>query len=157
QRVAMVGPGSASADDRAGRGPKGGSMSDDSPSSEPARPASHRRRPGRLRRAVHGLGALLLVLLTLAAGHEIIEGRPANDTATGYLPRTGSVGDRVETSDYAATVLTVRGGRAIVTNRRADELHTNGMWLLVRVQLEAHEEPQMLSSAVIYDRRGRTF
>lgn len=132
-------------------------MSTDGMGVEAAGPASHRRRPGRLGRFASRVGAILLILATLAAGHEIIEGRPDEAAISGYFLRQGAVGDRVSALDFSATALAVRGGQAIVTDLGNEELHTNGVWVLVKVRLEAHEERQSVSFAAIYDRRGRTF
>lgn len=121
-----------------------------------AGPATHRRRPGWLRRTAGRIGAGLLVVATLAAGVEIIVRTPDSDHISRYFLRSGDVGERVEALDFAATVTSVRGGTAVVGDR-GQELHTDGAWILVRIRVEALTEPQSLRFGAIYDRRGRTF
>jgi hypothetical protein len=102
------------------------------------------------------LASGLLVLATLAAGHEIVQSAPDRSVTMAHILRTGDVGDRVESLTVAATVVSVRGGSAVLTERH-EEYHTDGVWLVVRVRLESLHEPNQITLLAIRDRRGRTF
>ena len=124
-------------------------------SAVPSGPVTHRRRPGWPRRAGRRVGAALVILATLALGHEITSRTPERTVTAGYFLRSGGVGDRVESLDIAATVVSVRGGSAV--HYRDEELHTNGVWIVTRVRLETLTEPNLLLHFAIDDRRGRTY
>lgn len=118
-------------------------------------PVTHRRLT-RWRRAARVTSSVLLMLATLAAGHEIMQSRPDRSVTMGHFLRTGGLGDRVESLDVAATVVSVRGGAAVLTERH-EEYHTDGVWLVVRVRLESLHQPQQVTLLAVHDRRGRTF
>jgi hypothetical protein len=117
---------------------------------------THRRRPGWLRHAGRRIGAALLILATLAIGHEVTAHIPDRTVTAGHFLRTGGIGDRVESLEIAATIVDVRGGRAVVSPRD-EELHTSGMWIVVRTRLETLTEPTLVLHFAIQDRRGRVY
>jgi hypothetical protein len=109
-----------------------------------------------VRRFGRRLGAALVILATLAAGHEITARIPDGTVIAGHFYRTGGIDDRVESLDIAATVVDVRGGPAVVSNR-GEELHTGGMWIVVRVRLETLTQPNLILHFAIQDRRSRVY
>jgi hypothetical protein len=118
-------------------------------------PVTHRRRPNWFARATRRAGAVLVILATLAAGYEVVARTPDADTTEDYFLRPGGIGDRVESLALAATVTGVRGGVAVI-DEDGVEVHTDGVWMLVRMRVEGLDEPRNLAFGAIEDRRGRT-
>ncbi|WP_213450899.1 DUF4352 domain-containing protein [Rhizomonospora bruguierae] len=114
-------------------------------------------RRGRLRSR---FGAGLLIVAALAVGTLIRSGTPDVDTAERPFSRAGVIGRPVDARTFDATVLAVRGAAKIhrdggLTGRQ--EHDTDGVWILLKVRLEAHDHTIQVGWAGLKDGKGRTF
>lgn len=114
-------------------------------------------RAGKLRAR---FGAGVLIVAALSVGGLIRDGAPDVDTSERPFARAGAVGRPVDADTYDATVLDVRGATKIrrlagLSNR--GEHDTDGVWILVKVRLVAHDEAISVGWAGVKDGKGRVF
>jgi hypothetical protein len=99
--------------------------------------------------------AVLLVLATLGAGRVMLACTPDTDEREQPFVVAGAVGEGVDVRTFTLTVLGVRGGPKVTAYGK--EYDTSGVWVVVRVRVEAAVEPSTAGYAAVRDGRGRTF
>jgi hypothetical protein len=108
------------------------------------------------RRWAARLGAAVVALLTLVAGQTIIDAEPDVNEIVAPFYVAGSPDQRVQVGSVAVTMLGVRGAATLV---RPDGgvIDTTGVWIIVRVRLEATTSTTTVNYAAVADGRGRSF
>ena len=109
-----------------------------------------------IRWGVTRAGVLILIGLTLVAGRAILGAQPEyGDTLAPFL-RSGGPDQRVEAANFAVKVLGVRGAAKI---KRPDgaAVDTAGVWIIVKVRLEAIQKTDRLGYLGLQDAAGRIF
>jgi len=106
-------------------------------------------------RIVRRAGHALAIVATLAAGAAITDRTPDADTQQHPFIRSATVGHAVDARTFDVTVLGVRGGA--VLGGISGSHDTSGVWVLVRMKLDARTNPVSLGYAVLEDSDGRTY
>jgi hypothetical protein len=103
------------------------------------------------------LGAIALILLTLGGGHLLIAGQPSTAAQLGPYLHEGNIGDTVDVSTMAVTVIGVRGTTAL--NGPNGTMNTSGVFVFVKLRINAYSEPVFISdeSAHVRDGNGVTY
>jgi hypothetical protein len=97
----------------------------------------------------------VLIILALAAGGLFTRYLPDVDVQQQPFVRGGNVGTTVDLRTFDADVLSVRGATVISD---ADHTHdTSGVWILVRIRLQAVHKTVTVGYAVLRDAQGRTY
>ncbi len=113
------------------------------------------RAPSRAARIGRILGAIVLVLATLAIGQLIAAHTPDATAQERPFVRTGAIGSVIDARTFDVKVLGVRGG-ALLTDGTST-YDTSGVWVIVDVQLTALGNPAMLGYAALLDGDARTY
>jgi hypothetical protein len=117
-------------------------------------PVRHHR-AGRSR-AGQVLGGLGLLAGVVAAGGVVTDSERTVDELHREFVVAGETGEPVAARTIQVTVLAARAASTVADSSRG-ELDTAGVWVVVRVRVEAVEEPGTLGYAAVRDSRGRTF
>lgn len=113
------------------------------------------RKLGPLQRLLAAAGAVVLVLAVLVAGNALVEYRPTHAEMHKPYLRTGKLNDTVDVRTFDVTVL---GARYASTLRVGGvKYETTGVWVIVKVRLNAHTEPMSVAYMALHDRKDRTF
>ncbi|MEV4416948.1 hypothetical protein [Catellatospora sp. NPDC049609] len=105
----------------------------------------------RLRR----LGAVLLVVAVLAAGHAIGASLPDRNGQLRPFPVTGDFGTDVTAREFTARAVAVRCAAELKIGEAI--LSTQGVWVVVRLRLTARREVTSIQYAAIRDAEGRVY
>jgi hypothetical protein len=120
---------------------------------------SHRAPPGTVQRAGSRAGVATLLIAALAVGGAIAQWRPVfgGDAQERERPfvEPGTVGQRVSTRVFDATVLDVRGAAKVTVKGLA--LDTAGVWIVLRVRLSTREEVTTIGYAALWDADNREY
>lgn len=115
----------------------------------------HRRR-GAMTRWATRVGIAVLLALTLVAGKAILDAEPEFSDALAPFYISGEPDEKVQVDDVAVTVTGVHGG---VKLKRPDGLVVDsaGVWIVVRVRVEAVTKTTTVNYLALEDVKGRTF
>ena len=109
-------------------------------------------------RSARRLGAAVLVVAALAIGTAITDHTPDSDAQQQPFVRTGAIGTSVDARTFSAAVLGVRGASVLAPLTEEEEAHvTSGVWIIVKVRLEAHTNPTAVGYGALIDAQGRTY
>lgn len=125
----------------------------------PAEVRSHRAPRGpaaaNAARLGSGLGVAALVIAATAIGGLIRSYTPDVDTKERPFTVAGVQGGQLSTRTFDVEVLDVRGAKKISRSGRVRE--SVGLWILVKVRLQARTEPATIGYGALRDGRDRTF
>lgn len=105
-------------------------------------------------RLVRGAGAILLILATVVLGRLIAITAPVTGDSRPWIYR-GVMNEPVAESNFALTVLSVRGGRSL--DGGFETQTTDGIFLLVRVRAVALKIPTAIKHAEVVDGAGNAY
>lgn len=119
------------------------------------RPVLRHHHRGEYRVGTLLVAAILLVAVVAASGWVSGAEGDANHRFREFVVTAG-VGEALRVGGLEATVLEVRPA-AQVAERPGNGQDTGGVWVVVRLRVEAADEPTALGYAAVADRRGRSW
>jgi hypothetical protein len=108
------------------------------------------------RRWLARVGAAVAVLLTLVAGQAIIRTEPDRNVTVAPFYVTGEPNQPVTVGGLRVTMLGARGSAKVKPAGGLDT-DTGGIWMIVRVRLEATSKTTATQYVALADATGRTF
>jgi hypothetical protein len=110
-----------------------------------------------MRQFLRAVSAVVVVLATLVAGEAIIRARPSLGDISAPFPIEAEPSQPVTVDGVTVTVLGVRGAATLRRTTDQKVIDTSGVWVIVRLRLEAITETTDIGYLALTDARDRSF